>query len=47
MSSLTIQQKKDRILKGVASIPSKNLVGHIIEGIVTLDEIAEKLRELA
>lgn len=47
MSSLTIQQKKDRILKGVASIPSKNLVSHIIEGIVTKDEIAEKLRELA
>lgn len=47
MSSLTIQQKKERILKGVASIPCKNLVGHIIEGIVTKEEITEKLKELA
>ena len=47
MSGLTIAQKQEKILKGVATIPSKNLVNHIIEGIVTKEQVAERLQELA
>jgi len=46
MSSLTIQQRKERILKSAASIPSKNLVNHIIDGDITIEEIEAKLKEL-
>ena len=45
--SLTIEEKRDRILKGAASIPSKNLVNHIIDEIVTKEELDARLKELA
>lgn len=47
MSSLTNEEKRNRILKGVASIPSKNLANHIIEGDVTKEDVCVRLKELA
>ena len=47
MSSLTNEEKREKILKGVASIPSKSLVNHIIEGVVTKEQVDTRLKELA
>ena len=47
MSSLTNEEKREKILKGVASIPSKSIVNHIIEGIVTKEQVVTRLKELA
>lgn len=46
-SNLTIDQKRAKIISGVGSIPTKNLVKYIVEGVVSKDEVMTRLTELA
>lgn len=47
MSSLTSEEKRERILKSAASIPSKDLANHIIKGEVAKEDVDARLKELA
>lgn len=47
MSNLTNDEKREKILSGVVSIPTKHLVKYILDRVVTKEQVTTRLKELA